>query len=361
MRIAFYAPLKSPDHPVPSGDRQVARLLVAALKRADHRVEVVSQLRAYLGDPDDVAPHRLIESMAAAERTRIASDWREDGPPDVWFCYHPYYKAPDRIGPALCRQFRVPMVTVEASLSARRNVGFWTAQQALVRESVEMAALNLCLTQRDMDGLREAVPSARLSRLRPFIDAAATTVPPAPEPGHLVTVAMMRPGDKLESYRALAKALAQVQGVDWRLSVAGDGEARAEAMAAFADLPPGRVDWLGQLSAEGVQALMARGAAFVWPGVGEAFGLVYLEAQAAGLPVVAFSTGGVSEVIDDGATGFLVPAGDAAAFAAAVGVLLSDPDGRSRMAATARAKVARDHTLPTAAAAIDAALKSVVR
>ena len=41
MRIAFYAPLKSPNHPVPSGDRRVARLLMDALLLAGHEVELV--------------------------------------------------------------------------------------------------------------------------------------------------------------------------------------------------------------------------------------------------------------------------------------------------------------------------------
>jgi glycosyltransferase involved in cell wall biosynthesis len=359
MRIAFYAPLKSPEHPVPSGDRQMARLLVAALKRADHRVELASQLRSFLGDAEDAQTHRVIESMAAAERNRIAEDWRDDKPPDLWFCYHPYYKAPDRIGPALCRQFRVPMVTVEASISARRDVGLWTAQQALVREQVEASALNLCLTQRDMDGLEAAVPGVRLSRMRPFVDLHAGTG--TQEPGHLVTVAMMRPGDKLDSYTALAAALGQLKTANWRLTVAGDGEAHEAVMAAFAGLPADRITWAGQLPAEGVHALLARGSVFVWPGLGEAFGLAYLEAQAFGLPVVAFANAGVPEVVEHGVSGVLVPSGDVAALAAAVDGVLADPEGRARMAAAARAKVARDHTLSVAAATIGAALKTVVK
>jgi len=36
MRLAFYAPLKPPDHPVPSGDRRISRLLIQALERAGH-------------------------------------------------------------------------------------------------------------------------------------------------------------------------------------------------------------------------------------------------------------------------------------------------------------------------------------
>ena len=52
MKIAFYSPLKSPNHPVPSGDRQVARLLVDALVRGGAQVDLVSEFRSYdRGDP----------------------------------------------------------------------------------------------------------------------------------------------------------------------------------------------------------------------------------------------------------------------------------------------------------------------
>ena len=56
MRIAFYAPLKAPDHPVPSGDRQMARLLLEALRRCGHAVEPASRLRAYRATPDAALP-----------------------------------------------------------------------------------------------------------------------------------------------------------------------------------------------------------------------------------------------------------------------------------------------------------------
>ena len=51
MRIGFYAPLKAPDHPVPSGDRQMARHLMAALGAAGHGVELVSRLRSFAPRP----------------------------------------------------------------------------------------------------------------------------------------------------------------------------------------------------------------------------------------------------------------------------------------------------------------------
>ena len=58
--------------------------------------------------------------------------------------------------------------------------------------------------------------------------------------------------------------------------------------------------------------------------------MALLEAQAAGLPVVAGRSGGVPSVVADGETGLLAPEGDAAAFAEAVGALLADPERRAR-------------------------------
>ncbi len=333
----------------------MARLLMAALGVAGHEVALASEMRAYLRAPDDAATWAALQAAAAVERARVAALWQADGPPDLWFCYHPYYKSPDLLGPTLCTAFGVPCATAEASQSPRRAIGLWAESQSLARDSVAMAAVNLSLTARDAAGLAAAVPAARVARLRPFLDA--RPLPPAPEPGHLVTVAMMRAGDKMESYRHLAAALRLVPG-DWRLTIAGDGPERAAVQALFAGMP---VHFAGLLDADGVAALMARGALYLWPGCGEAFGLAYLEAQAAGLPVVAFATAGVPEVVAHGETGVLVPDGDDAAFARAVTLVLSDPSGRALMGRAAAAGVARDHSLAGAARDIQAALVAHVR
>ena len=73
---------------------------------------------------------------------------------------------------------------------------------------------------------------------------------------------------------------------------------------------------------------------YLWPAINEAYGMAFLEAQAAGLPVVAGRTGGVPAVVADGVTGLLTPIGDAAAFAGAVARLL---DGRPNAHAWRRA------------------------
>ena len=81
----------------------------------------------------------------------------------------------------------------------------------------------------------------------------------------------------------------------------------------------------------------------------EAYGLVYLEAQAVGLPVVAFDSGGVSATVMAGQTALLAPEGDEAAFADALTALLRDKGRRERMGTAARRFVLEERTTARAA------------
>jgi glycosyltransferase involved in cell wall biosynthesis len=109
-----------------------------------------------------------------------------------------------------------------------------------------------------------------------------------------------------------------------------------------------------------VAAILAQGGIYVWPGFGEAYGLSYLEAQAAGLPVVAQNTAGVPEVVRDGVTGFLTPAGDIAAFGAAIAALMSDGARRSAMKIAAHQFVHGERSLAAASRALDRILAEAV-
>ena len=75
MRIAFYAPLKSPTHGTPSGDRRVAGLYMDALARAGHQVELVSTFRSYDGVGDPARQAGLREQGTVLGR-RLAEQWR---------------------------------------------------------------------------------------------------------------------------------------------------------------------------------------------------------------------------------------------------------------------------------------------
>jgi D-inositol-3-phosphate glycosyltransferase len=73
----------------------------------------------------------------------------------------------------------------------------------------------------------------------------------------------------------------------------------------------------------------------------ESFGLVALEAQASGTPVVATAVGGLVDVVEDGVTGFLIEGRDPIAFAGRIGELLESRTLRDRMGAAARDRAAR--------------------
>ncbi|MEV5356399.1 glycogen synthase [Streptomyces sp. NPDC052693] len=84
--------------------------------------------------------------------------------------------------------------------------------------------------------------------------------------------------------------------------------------------------------------LLTHAALFVCPSVYEPLGIVNLEAMACGTPVVASAVGGIPEVVDDGRTGLLVPAGDGfeAGLARAMDTVLGDPQAARRMGEAGR-------------------------
>lgn len=362
MRLAFFAPLKPPDHPTPSGDRLMSRLLMQALTAAGHDVRIASGLRSFSADPS-YETYRALKAEAGVEAQRLVRAWSGSGAdwrPAAWFTYHPYYKAPDWIGPAVCRRLGLPYITAEASHAGKRDAGPWQIWQADVADAVRLAAVNFCFTSQDREGLERLgqLPGV-LVDLAPFIDPppplAARRGPPRAA-ARIATVAMMRHGAKLESYRMLRQALAQLEDIPWQLVVVGDGPAREEVVSLFSDLAPDRLQWRGAIEPAAVLEELAASDLYAWPGSGEAYGLAYLEAQAVGLPVVAQQTGGIPAVVRHAETGCLTPAGDVPAFAAAVRRLLLDPALRAAMGSAASRFVREARDVKSAAAVLGTAL-----
>ena len=92
----------------------------------------------------------------------------------------------------------------------------------------------------------------------------------------------------------------------------------------------------------------------------EALGMVYLEAQSCGLPVVAFDNAGVPEAVLAGRTGLLVPMRDGSAFAEAIARLLDDAPLRRPMGATARAHIREAHELDRNYGMMEEKLKDII-
>ncbi len=100
---------------------------------------------------------------------------------------------------------------------------------------------------------------------------------------------------------------------------------------------------------------------FSMPSRTDSFGIVFLEAWANGLPVVAAAAGGVVEVVDHGATGLLVPFGRPERLAAALRSLVDDPAAAARLGAEGRARVDRDGSWDDRYATLAARTAAIVR
>jgi glycosyltransferase involved in cell wall biosynthesis len=369
IRVAYYAPLKPPDHPVPSGDRRMAQLLRQALERAGAEVELASRLRSRepYGDPARQRRLAALGRRLAGRYARRVQARPADARPDVWLTYHLYYKAPDWIGPAVAERLGIPYLVAEASHAPKRAGGPWDAGHRQVEAALRQAAAVLTINPADGACLPAGV---RQLALPPFLDTTeidrtgadraglAAVYDLDPDQPWLIAVGMMRAGDKLASYRELADALGRLTDRPWQLLVLGDGPARAQVEVGFAPLAA-RVRFAAATDAAATARALKSADLFVWPAVNEAYGMALLEAQAAGCPAVCGDFGGVSAILSDRETGRLVPPHDPGAFARAVADLLDDPAGRREMGAAARAKVARAHTIDTAAQRLAGVLGTV--
>lgn len=374
MRISFYAPLKAPDHPVPSGDRTVARLLIAALRAGGAEVEIASRIRTRLGDPDEAAQAAMAKKGAAAAQRLIAKyrarprrQW-----PQAWFSYHLYYKAVDWIGPTVADALDIPYFLAEASHAPKRAEGPYAFSHEAAERAIRRADGIFCLNPIDRECLAPLVGKRKLIDLPPFLDLAdfARALPDRaavraklardhgidPDQPWLLAVGMMRKGDKLASFKLLAEALQHLDR-PWQLLVVGDGEARAEVQRAFKPVAGG-VFLLGARPRNRLPEIAAACDLCVWPAVNEAFGMALLEAQACGLPVVAGAWGGVPAIIVDGKTGWLSAPGDATAFSADIDFAL-DAD-LAAVGRAARANALARHDIAGAARILVSSIKKSI-
>jgi glycosyltransferase involved in cell wall biosynthesis len=364
-RILFFAPLKAPDHPTPSGDRTMGRLLIRALRRAGFEIELASRVRTRIGAPSLSAQYaKRDKSFAVADRLIAqARALPKAKRPRAFFTYHLYYKAVDWIGPRVAAALDIPYLVAEASHAPKRATDNWAFNHAGAEAAIKAANAIFCLNPNDKECLALVTEKRRLIDLPPFLDlkkfapdlpdrdaARATLVQrlkiDAARPW-LLAVGMMRAGDKLQSYRVLAEALARARLKRPLLLIAGDGDARRDVKAAFADAPC-QVEFLGKIAPDQLAPLYAASDLLVWPAINEAFGMALLEAQACGVPVLAGAFGGVPGIVADGKTGFLTAPGDAADFAAGLKrALASDLPALGR---AARRKVERRHDIDAASA-----------
>lgn len=307
MKLAFYAPLKPADHPTPSGDRAMARAVLSALADDGHEAKIASDLRSF--EPmGSAAAQSDLQAQATCEIERLIPLGQRHGWA-AWLTYHNYYKAPDLIGPQVAAALGIPYLLIEATRAKKRLGGPWDGFAKAAESACEAAAAIFYLTERDAIALRRDAPAGqRLVHLHPFLDR--TDLPTiSTHTGPMLSVGMMRKGDKLASYTLIAETLALLPKNLQHIDIVGDGAARADVMALFAPFQD-RVKFHGVLDTPTLADFYAHAKILFWPGVNEAFGLTYLESQAAGIPVVAQDRPGVCDVtfgpqpdVADGAAG----------------------------------------------------------
>jgi glycosyltransferase involved in cell wall biosynthesis len=168
-----------------------------------------------------------------------------------------------------------------------------------------------------------------------------TTMAPAVGSGHATRRRVVFAG-RLVLPKGIAVLIRAARRVDAEFVVCGDGW-RLEQMRRLARKlgVDERIEFRGWLSSEALAVELAEASLVAMPSLWpEPFGLVGIEAFAAGRPVIASATGGVGDWLQDGVNGLTVRAGDERELAAAIERLLDDPDRQARMGAAGRRTVA---------------------
>ncbi|WP_163834027.1 glycosyltransferase family 4 protein [Spartinivicinus ruber] len=360
--IAFYAPLKSPFHPIPSGEQRIARLFWQACEKAGFKVLLADSLRSYDRSGDFIRQQRLAKlgEHKAQRLIRRWLQWPQSQQPALWLTYHLYHKAPDYLGPLVSQALNIPYVLIEASYAAKQQVGPWAPGLAASVTAIQQADSILSLNPDDVPGLQQVLGSSeRVQQIKPFIDPIVINDNKSqlrqqlsnqwqlPINSHwLLTVAMLRPRDKQLSYHYLSRILPQLTDLDWYWVVVGDGKARAEIQAYFGDLTH-RIRWVGALPEVEVARWLTASDLFIWPAISEALGMVFLEAQAAGLPCIAGATEvGVVSLFDQASpAGILLSTEQPNDFACAIRQLLLDQAYRQKLGLRGIQHIRQNHSI----------------
>jgi glycosyltransferase involved in cell wall biosynthesis len=278
------------------------------------------------------------------------------------------------LGPSVARRMGVPYVLFQGIYSTRRRRDPKTRPGFHLNRQVLLAARHVFTNKRmDWVNLRRLLPEERLTYVAPGLHSRDFTVDPgaraelrrqwgAGEDPVVLSVAMFRPGVKAEGLAWVIRTCGELRrrGLNFTLVIAGGGKERTHLERLAQGEIRDQSIFTGQVPRQQLYRHYSAADLFVFPGIQEALGMVYLEAQSCGLPVVAFDNAGVPEAVQDGLTGLLVPMRDRSAFAGAIERLLADATLRRQMGAAARTHIRETHELDRNYGMMEEKLKGII-
>jgi glycosyltransferase involved in cell wall biosynthesis len=296
-------------------------------------------------------------------------------PVDLWLTYHSYYKAPDVLGPALSRKLNIPYVIFQGIYSTKRRRR-WTTRPGFYLNKKTLCAADLVFSNKSVDlfNLKRLLPEARLTYVAPglvpadfsFDENARAQLRKQWNVGDdpvIFSAAMFRADVKTEGLTWVIRACGELyrQGQNFRLVIAGDGRQKGKLQKLAADQAPDRVRFVGKIARREMYRFYSAADMFVFPGIRESLGMVYLEAQSCGLPVVAFDNAGVPEAVCKGKTGLLVPMYALEPLVDAVKRLMADKNLRRQMGHAAKSYVRQFHDLDKNYRELESVIQAVVQ
>ena len=353
MNIFFHTPFKPLEHPSPSGDLIIATGLMAYLKKCHHDVHPVVAVRSrWLYWRPWIWPRILSDYRRAVKSIKSRK-------PHLWMTYHSYYKAPDILGPEVCRTTGLPYVIFQGiyATKRRRDIKTWPGFM-LNQHALQKAHYVFTNKKRDWANLKRIIPEHRLTYLKPGLEVENFTFNQKArkklrqawkinDTPVIFTAAMFRQDVKTEGLLWLIRCLGHLRKTsgDFVLIIAGDGKERSKIVRSAAKHLPGQHRFLGKISRVKMAEFYSAGDIFAFPGINESLGMVYLEAQSCGLPVVAFRNAGIPEVVIHGETGILTDVFSTQQYIEAVRKLLMDNELREEMGRKARRYVHTHHNI----------------
>ncbi len=367
--IFYYTPFKPLDFHQQSGDLTIASGLNAFLKSCGHKVFSPSRLRTRW-----IFWKPWLWPLVLRDRCRSLRHLKHPVP-DLWLTYHTYYKAPDVLGPWVSRKLNIPYVIFQGIYSTKRKKKIKTLPGYILNRHALMGADHVFSNRReDMMNLKRLIPDDRLTYISPGIDTSEFSYDGkarselrrlwkiSRNDTVVFSAAMFRPGIKTQGLEFALKAFARLceQDRSLHLVIAGDGKEREGLERLAQMLVPGRVRFLGNVPRNEMRRFYSACDVFAFPGIRETLGMVYLEAQACGLPVVAFNNGGIPEVVQNGITGFLTTPFDPASYSDAISSLAGNESLRKEMGYSAENYVKKSHDINRNYQAVETVLNRVV-